>query len=283
MLPNSDQGLGILFGAVGLGVLLYLAGKAGFLHLSFFGFNFQRSREKSEKELEWEREDQRSWAVTERREVDAAFERYAEAAVGMVPMVVQPGPADESVKRWFDLAAGAIDAAVTKHMGDHFRVAIWGDFGDPDSFRLIGCANHNRNDPKIERLSKQGTIGGHAWRSKSGEYLCSDISKDRKYKQRSPTPRPYKSIFAIRVGEATSPWGVLTIDAPRAEGFTALDLTIIRRFARLISAGATIAVVKYSPGAAPGRISASGPARIVQPSGITPARLTSEESADDQP
>lgn len=284
MWPTTDQGLGILLATLGIGVLLWLAAKAGFFSLSFFGLSFHRSREKTQKELEWDREDERQWAVLERRQVEAAFVRYGEAAVGLAAMVNAPGPGHEALTKWFDLVAGAIDAAVTKHMGDNFRVAVWADFGDADAFRLIGCANHDTNDPKMHRLSKTGTIGGLAWRAKSGEYLCADISKDKKFKARSPAPRPYKSLFAIRVGDAKAPWGVLTIDAPRADGFTAMDLSIIRRFARLVSTGAVVALAKYSPGSAPGVTPAPrGPARIVQQAQQGQARLTTEEMPDDQP
>ncbi|HEV8536030.1 MAG TPA: hypothetical protein VGR87_10000 [Candidatus Limnocylindria bacterium] len=246
MLPNSDQGMGILLGAVGLGALLWLAGKAGWISLSFFGFNFQRPRARSHQELEWERQDRLERDRAENRQTEVAFVRYAEAAVGMVPMVSATGPANEILQAWFDVVAGALDAALTKRPDDHFRIAVWGDFGDPEAFALLGCANHNRNDLRIKRLSKQGTIGGHAWRSKAGEYLCADIAKDRRYKSRSGTPRPYKSIFAIRLGDGSS-WGVVTIDGSHADGFTVTDLSIIRRFARLVSAGATIAVAKYAP------------------------------------
>src|SRR5690606_33746956 len=109
-----------------------------------------------------------------------------------------------------------------------------------------------------------------------GEYLCRDIKKDRRYKSRTGTPRPYQSVFAIRVGDSP-PWGVMTIDAPRVDGFADADLTIVRRFARLVSAGATVAVAKYSPGARPHE--PTGPRRIVAPSGQLPEPKTIEEEA----
>lgn len=265
MLPTSDQGLGILLAGVGLGVLLWLAGKGGFHVLSFFGFNFQRFRKKSAQEIADEATARQDAASGERRQLADAFLRYSEAAVGIVPMVEASGPANQSLGAWFDVVASALAAALVIFPEDHFRVGIWADLGDPAAFRILGSANLNRNDPKIQQLSKADTIGGHAWRSKQGEYLCVDIKKDRKYKARSSAPRPYTSIFAIRVGEQGRPWGVVTIDAPRPDCFGQQGLVIIRRFAKLISAGAAVAIVRYSP--APGSMVlprvAQGPARIV--------------------
>lgn len=276
MFPDTGQGLGILFAGIGIGIALALAGRFGWRHLSFFGLTFARPRDKTDKELEWDREDRRYAANLERRQTETAFQRYSEAAVGMVPMVVNPNPANQTLGAWFDLVAAAIAAGLAKLPEDHFRVAIWADLGDPEAFRLLGCCNLNRNEPSIQRLSKAGTLGGHAFRSKSGEYLCRDIKKDRRYKSRTGTPRPYLSVFAIRVGDAR-PWGVMTIDAPRTDGFADADLTIIRRFTRLVSAGATVAVAKYSPGAI--QHEHPGPRRIVAASGQLPEPKTIEEEA----
>lgn len=69
----------------------------------------------------------------------------------------------------------------------------------------------------------------------------------------------------------------MTIDAPRIEGFADADLTIIRRFAKLVSAGATVAVAKYSPGAI--QHEHTGPRRIVAASGQLPEPTTIEEEA----
>lgn len=251
MFPNFDQGLGIFVAAIGIGILLMLARRGGFRNITFVGFNFQRPRDKSTKELEWDREDAIAERSADHRQVEDSFRRYAEAAVGMVAMVEAPGPADRSLTSWFDLVASAVATGLTAYPEDHFRVAIWADLGDPEGFHLLGSANHDRNDPQMRTLSKDKTIGGHAWRAKAGEYLCSDISKDRKFKARSATPRPYKAIFAIRVGEPSRPWGVMTIDAPRTDSFGQTELIIARRFAELASAGAAIATARYSP--LPGR------------------------------
>ena len=211
------------------------------------GFAFRRPRRKTQQELDFERQDRLERERGDQRQIEVAFERYSEASVGIVAMVTATGPSEQVLARWFDLAAGALDAALCRTSGDHFRVAIWADAGDATEFRLAGAAKHNRNDSAIQRLSKQNTIAGHAWKSKAGEYLCGDISKDRKYKARSGTPRPYKSIFAIRLGEAAAPWGVMTIDVPAINRVSTNDLVVIRRFAKLISAAATIAVTKYTP------------------------------------
>lgn len=248
MLPNSDQGIGVFFGAIGVGVLLLLAGKAGFISISFFGFNFNRPRARTKEEIEWEREDQRAAAGAQRRLIDDAFLRYSEAAVGIVPMVQAAGPANVPLEKWFDVLASAIAAAVTVFPEDYFRVAIWVDLGDPDTFTLLGAANHDRNEPAIRKLSKDGTIAGIALKAKTGEYLCVDIKKDRRYKARTKSAKRYASIFAIRVGEPLHPWGVITVDAPRSSCFSETALLIIRRFAKLASAGAAIAVARYTPG-----------------------------------
>jgi hypothetical protein len=279
--PTPEQGLGILLAAIGIAILLLLAGRGGWRNLSLFGLSFARPRDKTEKELEWDREDRRYAASLDRRQTETAFLRYSEAAVGMVAMVTTPSPANDSLRAWFDLVASAIATALVKQPEDHFRVGIWADLGEPDAFRLLGCCNLNRNEATLRQLSKEATIGGHAFRSKKGEYLSADVKKDRRYKSRSGQPKPYQSIFAIRVGDER-PWGVMTIDAPRVNGFTAADLTIIRRFAKLVSAGATVAVAKYSPGARAHEI--GGPRRIVAPSGQLPEPPTIEgEAPDDQP
>ena len=201
----------------------------------------------------------------------------------MVPMVEAGGPANQSLTAWFDVVAAAVAASLSTRARDHFRVAVWADLGDPETFRLLASANLDRNDPKMRLLSKMGTIGGVAWRAKAGEYLCADIKKDRKYKARSNTPRLYVAIFAIRVGEPAQPWGVMTVDAPRGDAFDATDLVIIRRFGKLISAGAAIAIARYS--ARPGLLSlplTPAPRRIVVPDGVSMATTEHEESAHDQ-
>ena len=282
MLPTSDQGIGIFFAGVGIGILLILAGRAGWRHLSFFGLTFQRPREKTADEIERESEERKTITAVERRQMEVAFLRFSEAAVGIVPMVEATGPADRVLSAWFDVTAAAVAAGITLRPEDHYRVAIWADLGHPESFRLLGSANHNKNDPKMETLSKEGTIGGHAWRSKAGEYLCVDVTKDRRFKARSSLPRPYGSIFAIRVGEHGRAWGVMTIDAPRPAGFGQLELMVIRQFAKLVSAGAAVASVRYSP--EPGRLTAGrapGAARIVSPSGDRGADHLG--GSDDQP
>lgn len=103
-------------------------------------------------------------------------QRYSEAAVGMVPMVINPNPANQTLIAWFDLVAAATAAGLAKLPEDHFRVAIWADLGDPDAFRLLGCCNLNRNEASLQQLSKEGTLGGHAYRSKSGE-TCAATSR----------------------------------------------------------------------------------------------------------
>lgn len=278
MLPSSDQGFGILLAGIGIGILLAFAGRAGWRHISVFGLTFNRPKEPTPEELRYEREQAQTAAAVERRQIETAFSRYSEAAVGMVAMVTASGPADESLGAWFDVTAAALAAGLTRVPEDHFRVAIWADLGDPDRFALLGSANHDKND--LQHLSKEGTIGGHAWRSKPGEYLCVNIAKDRKFKSRSKSRKPYQSVFAIRVGEAHQPWGVMTIDAPRASDFSTLNITHIRRFARLISAGASVAIARYGPtGTSTPRVG-TGPKRIVARS-VDP--IASEgETSDDQ-
>lgn len=278
-LPSLEQGLALAAVAVAVAFLLWVAGKAGWVHISGYGLNFQRHRERTRQEMEWERQERQEKERADQRQLGVAFERYSEAAVGMVPMVIAQGPANEILAKWVDLVAGALDSALCRKVGDHFRVAVWADFGDAEAFKLLGSANHNRNDPRMERLSKDGTIAGHAWRSKAGEYLCADITKDRKYKARSRTPRPYKSIFAIRLGEPTH-WGVMTIDAPTVESIGTTELAIIRRFAKLVSAGAAIAVARYAPRALPAD---SGYARAASAVERLPARTGTEEETSAQP
>ena len=278
-LPTLDQGLGIFFAATGIGILLFLAGKVGFLAISFFGFSFQRAREKTPAELAYEREDRKAAAEVEHRQIDVAFVRYSEAAVGMGPMLEATGPANESLTAWFDVVAGALAAALTKFPEDHYRVAIWADLGDPASFRLLGSANHDLNATSMATLSKAGTIAGLAWRSKNGEYLCSDILKDKKYKARSGTSRPYRSILAVRLGRQS--WGVMTVDAPRTDGFGPTDLAIARRFALLVSAGAVVAAARYGPLPARQLPAPVGEQpRIVAPAG---AGMGDQEVSDGQP
>jgi hypothetical protein len=281
VLPTPEQGIGIFFACVGISVLLFFAGRVGWRNISLFGLNFNRPRDKTPDEIEAEREAQKVAAEGERRQLSTAFLRYSEAAVAMVPMVEATGPANASLGAWFDVAAAAIAAALTLYPEDHYRVAIWADLGDPEAFTILGSANHIRNDPQMRSLSKQNTIGGHAWRSRAGEYLCVDIAKDRKFKSRSKRAKPYKAIFAIRVGSGAQPWGVVTIDAPR-QSFGEQQLVIARRFARLVSAGASIAIARYGPGQGPssGR-GPAGPARIVGPAAGN-AELTPGETVDDQ-
>lgn len=271
----------MLLACLGIGFLLWVGAHGGWRTISLFGLNFLRPREKTTEELQADREDQKSRAGARRRQLEVAFARYAEAAVGMVPMVEAVGPADRTLGAWFDVAAAGLAAALTVYPEDHYRVAIWADLGDPATFTLLGAANHNRLDAEMNHLSKADTIGGHAWASKkkAGEYLCSDVAKDRKFKSRSGRAKPYAAIFAIRIGEPSRSWGVMTIDAPR-NSFDDQALLIVRRFAQLISAGAAVAIARYSP--APGRPTqrdAPGPARIVTPS----LPQLKEPADDDQP
>jgi hypothetical protein len=268
VLPTPDQGLGILLACLGIAALLHFGGRGGWRNISLFGLNFNRPRDKTPEELKADREDAAAAGRIAGAQLQEAFLRFSEAAVGMAAMVESTKPAHDSVSAWVDLVAMGLAASLPTKPGDHFRVAVWVDAGDPDTFRLLGSANHNRNDPKMQALAKVGTIAGHAWRSKPGEYLCVDITKDRKFKPRSSLPRPYTSIFAIRMGERGKGWGVVTIDAPRAECFGTNELVIVRRFAKLVSAGASIALAKYSPGAVPiPRAAAVSAPRIVAGTG----------------
>jgi hypothetical protein len=126
----------------------------------------------------------------------------------------------------------------------------------------------------MRTLSKEKTIGAHAWRSKKGEYLCVDVTKDRKFVARSPMPRPYQSILAVRVGDATRAWGVVTIDAPRSECFGEASLLLVRRFAKLLTAGAAIAGARYGP--TPGRA-------VAVPQIVEPARIVASGAPESAP
>jgi hypothetical protein len=263
MLPTPEQGLGILLAGLGISAVLYFGGKVGWRFINIFGLTFNRPRDKTPEEFAAEREDAKDASRVAGAQLQEAFLRYSEAAIGMVAMVDSPKRPHESVRAWVDLVAMELAACLPKRPGDHFRVAVWADVGDPEAFRLLGSANHNTNDPKMERLSKDGTIGGYAFKSKAGEYLCADITKDRKFKPRSAMPRPYSAIFAARLGERGRAWGVVTIDAPVLGAFGPHELTFVRRFAKLISAGASIALAKYAPGSVPIPESAAAAPRIV--------------------
>ena len=92
MYPTPEQGLGILLACIGIGILLVAAGKFGFRVLNLFGLSFHRPRDKTPQELEWDREDARYGAQLVRRQQQVAFERYSDAAVGMVAMVMALRP-----------------------------------------------------------------------------------------------------------------------------------------------------------------------------------------------
>jgi hypothetical protein len=77
VLPNSDQGIGIFFAGVGIGILLILAGRAGWRHISLFGLTFQRPKEPTPEEIEQERSDRRAVTALERRQMEVAFLRFS--------------------------------------------------------------------------------------------------------------------------------------------------------------------------------------------------------------
>ncbi|MDQ6877350.1 MAG: hypothetical protein M3082_06560 [Candidatus Dormibacteraeota bacterium] len=69
---------------------MWVGGRVSWRTISLFGLNFFRPRDTSQAELAADREDQKAAAGAGRRQLEVAFRRYAEAAVGVVPMIGRP-------------------------------------------------------------------------------------------------------------------------------------------------------------------------------------------------
>lgn len=169
----------------------------------------------------------------------AALTRYGDVAQALVAVFEAPAASvDRLAEEWFHFFCESLGHALTTGSIDTYRVAVW--IHDEDDDKLIGIAWHlfDPNDPGNQELNIEGTIAGHVLRSKE-PYYCRDRFNDPLYKSRSGRQKPYESIFAVPVGPADEPFGVITVDAQMKDGFSAADQEIVVGFASLATAGAS--------------------------------------------
>lgn len=99
-------------------------------------------------------------------QLDAAFERITDVAQGVVAIFdASPEDVDATAREWFDYLASCLSGALRTQPEELYRVAIWEDTGLPDQFVGIGWAMFDANDPAVERLGKNDTLAGIAFRS----------------------------------------------------------------------------------------------------------------------
>lgn len=176
-------------------------------------------------------------AKAESGQVEAAFERFTDVAQGVVAIMdAPPGRVAQASRQWFDFLASNLSGALRTQPDELYRVAIWEDTGDPGWFAGIGWAMFDANDAAVEKLRKDDSLAGIAFRSPTDVYYSPDVTKDPNYIAHSGRPRRYRSVFTIALG-APQPWGVMTVDAKAIDGFTEADQVVIRRFATLVSVG----------------------------------------------
>lgn len=213
--------VGFVFGAVGV-LLLVRSGRAASITSKYFSFELPTAPVGKPAEV---------------AQVEAAFERFTDVAQGVVAIMDAPsGRVEQASRKWFDYLASNLSGALRTQPDELYRVAIWEDAVDPEWFVGIGWAMFDANDPAVERLWKDDSLAGLAFRSPTHEYYSPDVSKDPNYIAHSGRPRRYRSVFAIALG-APQPWGVMTIDAKAVNGFSQADQLVVRRFATLVSVG----------------------------------------------
>jgi hypothetical protein len=128
--------------------------------------------------------------------------------------------------------------ALRTQPAERYRVAIWEVRDDePDAFIGLGWGGFDVNDEAVTKLDKADSIAAITLSPQEREYYCRDIDKDPRYVAHSGRRKRYGSIYAVALGTLDKPWGVLTVDARGANGFSTTDITIIQRFAALVSVG----------------------------------------------
>lgn len=176
------------------------------------------------------------------KQLDYAFERYADVAGGLV-LLVNPAPTAQVAnvaRNWFRTVAENVEDALRTSQEEHYRVAIWHDVEPAGpAFQAIAHAGFDANAPHMQTLTKTDTLGGLAHRRPDGEYYCPDVEKDQAYVPHDHS-RSYQSVLAIALGPAAKRWGVMTIDSRAANGFTETDRSIARRFAGLCAVGMAV-------------------------------------------
>lgn len=169
----------------------------------------------------------------------AALTRYGDVGQALVAVIEAPARSvDRLAEEWFHFFCESLGHALTTGSIDTYRVAVW--ILDQMDNKLVGIAWHlfDPNDPGNQELSVDGTIAGHVLRTKE-PYYCRDRHVDPLYTSRSGRPKPYESIYAVPLGPAEDPWGVMTVDAQMSNGFSDVDQQIVLSFATLATAGAS--------------------------------------------
>lgn len=169
------------------------------------------------------------------------LDQYGEVATALTA-VLEAGPleVDAAAREWFTTLATRL-AHLLREQGDHhYRVAIWLDGDDPTSFHGVGYGYFQRTDDNMDRLERDYTIGGLAFRSRTGDYYCRDTTADHNFHPRKTVPPSFHSVYGIALGSLQDPWGVMTVDARQTHGFSDDRRLLIRRFADLASLGAVV-------------------------------------------
>ncbi len=181
-------------------------------------------------------------AVVDSRSAKLDLEQFGEVTGALDVLVRASGVAIETVAReWFSMLATRLAMRLKEERDDHYRVAIWID--DPqydDRFICVGHGLFNKDDVDMDSLERGWTIGGIAFESANMTYYCRDRRTDPRFKPRKSIPPTFESVFGLALGTITNRWGVMTVDARKANGFPEHAQWLIRRFAELASLGAIV-------------------------------------------
>lgn len=191
--------------------------------------------------LEWKdfrigtRLNPRQEASTEAVKFRAALERYDDLSQGLVA-IVEAVNQDQAFSRhdeWSTHVAAGLGQALTVGSRETYRVAVWLDIEDEGV--LIAMGRHLTN---TEELDRDRSVAGLVCRQRKECYVR-DIRNDPAYiwPDGARTRKEYASIFGVPWGPAELPDGAITVDAKRKDGFSAVDMEIVRAFAGLVAAG----------------------------------------------
>jgi hypothetical protein len=182
----------------------------------------------------------------ERDQLREALFQFSEAVQALDALLeCNPADADRIAHDWFGSLATWLASSLRTSTTERYRVSIWTSGGDPDNFDAVGLGMFDPNDKRMRKLSRRGSIGGEAFHSNAGEKYCPDIrAQSCGWTPRSTSNPPYRSLFAVALGEHSDRWGVMTIDCNLEDGFSEADRQVARHFGELALVGALIWRIK---------------------------------------
>lgn len=188
----------------------------------------------------------------ERQSADRSTEKMYNAALarlndleGALVSLVEATPAelDRRTQDWLNFVCEGLGSVLSTGVAA-YRVAIWTDDNkDPDHLTGLAWFGFDRHAADYEKLERVGTVAGWAIEHRSDHYVP-DLEHDPIFRPRRNRVPRYKSMFATPLGREATPWAVLTVDAPKADGLGEERRALIKRFGGLASVGARIARIR---------------------------------------